>query len=654
MKYRADIDGLRTIAVIPVILFHLGFEWIEGGYYGVDVFFVISGFLITSILLKKIKSNSFSMSEFWMRRVKRILPAVLTVILTTLIAAYLLIYKGDLNNLSSDSIAAVFSYANIHAWFKFGNYWGTSAEKSFFLHAWSLSVEEQFYIFYPILLLILFKTKQSYKKWLSVITLLSLITYLTGSKLFPSSTFYLLPTRAWELSFGGLLATINLKKASSNIKLSNYLSLIGLALVISSYFIFTGNHNINFHTLIPVIGSILIIIFSQENNTIGKLLSSSPLTYIGKISYSLYLWHWPIIVLLNNYYSHILSFEARTTIAIISTFILSNLSYYLIENKTRKWNHTPKLVLGGITLVFILTTLLRNIDKESYLTKTKFNDIEYYQDSYDISPKLTKINNNESHKKTGVINPKRPEIYKHAYKNGGIITSKHIKSTPKILVLGDSHGVMWAKIIDEISKSLKTKTSFYTASGIVPFFNIKNVNVQKTPRIGFTNTQRVDNVENFLQNFEIWKPKILVIISKWNSRSDKHLAQLAELVELCNKTQTQVLIFNQPPQIDLIGNRNSARFLSYLGYKPKNNIQYIIAESDVPYFNNNLKQYFKDNSNVNIFDCYSIFTNKLDNTKTAVINKNDVLYYDDDHLSYKGTKFAEKQLKTALINLLNK
>lgn len=654
MKYRSDIDGLRTIAVIPVILFHLGFEWIEGGYYGVDVFFVISGFLITSILFKNIENNSFSMTEFWMRRVKRILPAILTVILTTLTAAYILIYKGDLNNLSSDSIAAIFSYANIHAWFEFGNYWGTSAEKSFFLHAWSLSVEEQFYIFYPILLLVLFKTKQSYKKWLSAITLLSLIAYLTGSKLFPSSTFYLLPTRAWELSCGGLLATINLKKTLSNIKLSNYLSLTGFALIISSYFIFTGNDNINFHTLIPVIGSILIILFSQEDNIVGKLLSSSPLTYVGKISYSLYLWHWPIIVLLNNYYSHILSFETRTTIAIIATFIFSNLSYYFVESKTRKWNHTPKLVLGGITLIFILTTLLKKADKESYLTKTKFNDIEYYQYSYDISPKLTIIKDNESHKRIGVINPERPEIYKDAYKNGGIITSKHIKSNPKIVVLGDSHGVMWAKIIDEISESLDIKTSFYTASGIVPFFNIKNVDTQKTPQIGFTNTQRVDNVENFLQNLETWKPKALIIISKWNSRSNKHLAQLAELVELCNKTQTQVLIFNQPPQIDIIGNRNSAKFLSYLGYQPKKNIQYIRAESNVPDFNKNLKQYFKGTPNVNIFDCYSVFANNFDKTKTAIINKNDVLYYDDDHLNYQGTKFAEKHLKTALINLLNK
>src|SRR6478609_1384385 len=161
MIYRADVDGLRSIAIIPVVLFHLGFSWISGGYFGVDVFFVISGFLITSILFKEIETHSFSMIKFWLRRVKRILPAIITVILTTLLVAPFLIFKGDIISLTSDSLSALFSYANFHMLSKFGDYWGKSAENSFFLHAWSLSVEEQFYVFYPLFLFSLYKLKQS-------------------------------------------------------------------------------------------------------------------------------------------------------------------------------------------------------------------------------------------------------------------------------------------------------------------------------------------------------------------------------------------------------------------------------------------------------------------------------------------------------------
>src|ERR1700752_1277647 len=144
IKYRAEIDGLRTVAVIPVILFHLGYSFINGGYYGVDVFFVISGYLITKILTDKIEDGTFSMYDFWIRRIKRLLPVLLTVIIFTLIIAPVLIFKPDVKDISKDVFPAIFSYFNFHALLDFGNYWGGKSEQSFFLHTWSLSVEEQF------------------------------------------------------------------------------------------------------------------------------------------------------------------------------------------------------------------------------------------------------------------------------------------------------------------------------------------------------------------------------------------------------------------------------------------------------------------------------------------------------------------------------
>ncbi len=157
IKYRTEIDGLRTVAIIPVILFHLGYTFVKGGYMGVDVFFVISGYLITKILIDDIENEKFSMYRFWIRRIKRLLPLLLIVVLFTLTITPLLVFKPVIKNLSKDIFPAIFSYFNFHALFDFGNYWGTKSEQSFFLHTWSLSVEEQFYLIYPFFLFFVHK-----------------------------------------------------------------------------------------------------------------------------------------------------------------------------------------------------------------------------------------------------------------------------------------------------------------------------------------------------------------------------------------------------------------------------------------------------------------------------------------------------------------
>ena len=152
VKYRPEIDGLRTIAIIPVIIFHLGYGFLKGGYMGVDIFFVISGYLMTKIIISDIENGVFSIYRFWLRRIKRILPLLLTVIVITLVFAHLFIFKPVVKDIGRDAMPAVFSYFNFHALYNFGNYWGSKADQSFFLHTWSLSLEEQFYVIYPIFL----------------------------------------------------------------------------------------------------------------------------------------------------------------------------------------------------------------------------------------------------------------------------------------------------------------------------------------------------------------------------------------------------------------------------------------------------------------------------------------------------------------------
>jgi peptidoglycan/LPS O-acetylase OafA/YrhL len=196
ITYRPEIDGLRAVAVIPVVLFHLNRELLPGGYIGVDVFFVISGFLITSIILNEYERGDFSFSRFWLRRVRRILPALIVMVIVTLVAGRLILYAPDINNLGTQGIAALLSFANISHWLTAGNYWGHTAESSPLLHTWSLSVEEQFYLIFPLLLILTLKYLHARLAFTFLfMSMLSVLLFFYGTQTHPSSTFYLLPTK---------------------------------------------------------------------------------------------------------------------------------------------------------------------------------------------------------------------------------------------------------------------------------------------------------------------------------------------------------------------------------------------------------------------------------------------------------------------------
>ena len=190
--YRPEIDGLRAVAVILVILFHMGSNWISGGYIGVDVFFVISGFLITSIIKKELEQGTFSFRDFWARRVRRILPAMIFVTACTLVVSYIFAFRPDQQRIGGQALVALMSVANIYFWRSTGDYWGSAAEESPFLHTWSLSVEEQFYLFFPIAMWLIFRFRT---RWLqgciATAVIGSLAMFLLGLQAYPTATFYL-------------------------------------------------------------------------------------------------------------------------------------------------------------------------------------------------------------------------------------------------------------------------------------------------------------------------------------------------------------------------------------------------------------------------------------------------------------------------------
>ncbi len=295
MKYRAEIDGLRAVAVVPVLLFHAGIPVFGGGFVGVDVFFVISGYLITSIILADLFAGQFSLLNFYERRARRILPALFVVMLASIPFAWAWLLPANMKDFAQ-SVAAVTTFSSNILFWRESGYFATLAELKPLLHTWSLAVEEQYYVFFPLVLMLAWwmKLRQAWLVGLLVVGLLiSLVAAEWGSTNAPGPTFYLLPTRGWELLAGALAAFYLHGRAD---RPSNQgLSLLGLALITVAVFAYDKHTPFpGLYAVPPVLGSVLIVLFAGPGTLVQKLLGQRIFVGIGLISYSLYLWHQPL------------------------------------------------------------------------------------------------------------------------------------------------------------------------------------------------------------------------------------------------------------------------------------------------------------------------------------------------------------------------
>jgi peptidoglycan/LPS O-acetylase OafA/YrhL len=334
LRYRPEIDGLRAIAVIPVIFFHARWNLFRGGYVGVDVFFVISGYLITSIIVADLKEKKFSLIHFYERRARRILPALFFIVAICIPIAWLLLLPGDLKNFARSVIAVATFSSNFLFWSESG-YFDTAAELKPLLHTWSLAVEEQFYILFPLILIFAWRFG---RRWLiatlATLLVISLGIAQWGAYASPAAAFYLLPTRGWELALGALIAIYLTDR--EEVVGSEWLSLAGLGLILVSVFAFGDRTpSPSLFTLLPTCGVALILLYTSPKTSVFRLLSHKWLVGVGLISYSAYLWHQPLLALARNsiaFYSYKLSI---TITLVVLTFVLSFFSWQFIERYFR-------------------------------------------------------------------------------------------------------------------------------------------------------------------------------------------------------------------------------------------------------------------------------------------------------------------------------
>ncbi len=430
LVYRPEIDGLRAIAVSAVILYHaqitvLDHQLFRGGFIGVDIFFVISGYLITSIILKELViTGTFSFKYFYERRIRRILPALLFVMLISLPFAWMYLLPSSFVDFSKSILYSLGFSSNFYFHYSGQQYGAESGLLKPLLHTWSLSVEEQYYILFPIVLLITFKY---FRKYLIHILILGFVISLGladwGSRNHPSFNFYVLPTRGWELLAGSILAyfEITLGHRSKNKILNLILPTLGLLLIGHSILFFNDEmFHPSFYTLSPIIGVGLIIWFSNKNELITKVFSTKLFVGIGLISYSLYLWHYPIFAFarITNFTSGNLLNKLLLGLLIL---LLSIFSYHFIERLFRNKKINFKKLFRFILIIIFFISLV-----VSYVI-LKDGKISYvYKLSKNIYLKNDILNENLRAKSWKFV---------HNYNNQKFQSKDKIK----ILIIGDSH-----------------------------------------------------------------------------------------------------------------------------------------------------------------------------------------------------------------------
>ncbi|MDJ0757878.1 MAG: acyltransferase family protein [Woeseiaceae bacterium] len=352
MKYRAEIDGLRAVAVVPVLFFHAGFEQFSGGFVGVDVFFVISGYLITSIIWKEMEQGSFSLLDFYERRARRILPALFFVILVSIPFAWIWLLPRDLLDFAQSIVAVVTFSSNVLFWLE-SDYFATAAELKPLLHTWSLAVEEQYYILFPLFLMVMWRSGANVIYCvLAFVFAISLAMAQWSAFSHPNAAFYLLPTRGWEILLGAFCAFYLMKKgAVACTVFSQTGSAFGLILIaIAVHGFDESTPTPSLYTVVPTLGTALVILLAVPGTLANALLSRKVFVMLGLVSYSLYLWHQPILALAKYRSPQELSAGYSLWLLFISV-LLAIVSWRTIEAPFRRKNKTSRrLVFGSSAL----------------------------------------------------------------------------------------------------------------------------------------------------------------------------------------------------------------------------------------------------------------------------------------------------------------
>ena len=438
--YRPEIDGLRALAVVPVVLFHARVAGFGGGFVGVDVFFVISGFLITSLIKQEIDAGAFSYLSFWERRARRLLPPMILVVATTCVAAYLILFPNDLLRFGRSVFALSLFVSNVHFWHHTG-YFDAPADTIPLLHTWSLAVEEQFYLVFPAVLIALSLRRRFRVVGIALIGLASFGYSVWCVRAGLTSAFYLLVPRAWELMLGAALALSTIRPTFTRATANAFL-LLGLGMIASSVYLYTETTPFpGFAALLPCVGTALIIGFGEQPTLARRLLDNGAAVYVGKLSYSIYLWHWPLLVMYCAWSTKRLDALTTQEIVVIvgATLLLSWLSLTLIENPIRQ-----RKVLASRGAIFMATGSAMAVIGAIGLTTYQLKGFDNRMPSVALAIAKSESDWNPIADKCVYESANHTTKFCHMGPSG--------QTTPKFMLWGDSHSQALFPVVNQVAQ----------------------------------------------------------------------------------------------------------------------------------------------------------------------------------------------------------
>lgn len=623
LKYRADIDGLRAIAVVSVLFFHAGMGF-RGGYVGVDVFFVISGFLITSLILKDLDEGRFRVLLFLERRIRRILPVLVLVVLGTLVVSWFRFLPLDLKELGKSVVAQSLLVSNVY-FFRNSGYFAPAAELKPLLHTWSLAVEEQFYLIFPFILTAAKKKSDDAVAWICLLLgVASFVLSIYGSYHQPQATFFLLPARAWELLIGSLLAIYPARSPAPRVP-TGLLSWMGLLSILFAVYYYDRTTRFpGLAALLPCGGAALIIWSNTCNLTaVGRLLASPPMVFLGLISYSLYLWHWPVIVF--STYGRLGSVPLDQRILLmLATLVLAILSWRFVETPFRRREFLKSRgaifrFAGGTTMALLLGGLAVLLS--------------------DGVP--SRIPVRARHYAAGATDRLRVEMVSHKLGLKEALADEFIglggggtNSPVSLVIWGDSHAVAAMPVFDALCKDHTVRGVLAARASTPPLLGYKARfdTAWEAESIPFNNAVLDFIIRNRVRD--------VVLIACWSCNieldhgPDRLRGSLISTIEALQKSGTRIWIMRGVPS--LRGNVPNALATAVMAGRDPDEIGLPLSEHrqesmrQDPLFSGLATQF----GNVTVLDATDLFLNRSNRCRVA--EGGEALYYDENHLTAAG------------------
>lgn len=627
--YRPEMDGLRAVAVLAVLCFHAGFG-MSGGFVGVDVFFVISGFLITGLIDKDLQAGQFSFLDFWERRIRRIFPALTVMVAITLAVGACCLMPEEFKSLGKSALSQTALVANFH-FQKKADYFEGSAELKPLLHTWSLAVEEQFYLLLPVLLV--FCRQLSRSRLISLLSVLAIVSFcgsVWGTYFAPSKTFYLLPGRAWELLLGSVLA-LACPLLALSLRFRSAISWAGLAGILFACIWYDRETRFpGANAVIPCLGTALIIFANSSGLTgVGKLLATRPMVMIGRLSYSLYLWHWPVLALMRTMSPTAPSASARF-LAMALSFGLAWLSWKFVETPFRRAQHLSQrrvyglaiscsLLVIGISWSVVFTEGFPNRLAQNTLQALKCGEVTEYPKAV-----ITSI--------------------------GAELPSEQLGT---FLLWGDSHSLAISRTIDNLAKKSGTSGYLWWSPGVIPVpgvqdFFCENSTIQQNEKtMEFIKSHRIPHVILAAR----WN--LYIELSKYGNRhllaerqtddptpeSARRLFRqgLGKMLDELKSQGVTVWLMKQVPEQEIPEPRFAAIRSSQYGWKAPRGISIERYRSQQAALDRILDELCKGREEyVHILDPLSFCFE--DTGFSKICHQSYSYYFDGDHLSWYGAQ----------------